>query len=665
MAKLVVTWAQRLLSVCAQHMVAIPIAAAVTMILVVGIVWQLVRNDQDNRLYAYTRSSAQHFAARLEEHIATRLIAGQHIQRKWLAGSITNQEKFQDEVNSTLEIFQDFQAINWVDPEGVIRWVTPYIGNEAVTGLNLRSLPVPNATLSDAERTGQRQITPPIELAQGGAGFVAYIPLTRDGAAEGFLNIVFRTQPLIEGAFRGGIDEDYHLIVTDDGLVVFESDNMLDPRQTSVQKKIKVGNRTWNVSAIPTTRFADRYASIVDELTLVVGVTLSAAAAFFIRLTMTRQHALRASEKRFRQAERITGAAHWETDAMMKTLTHCSDNVEEVFGLPPERYLGDLSLFESNILPEDLPGIRSVFDALPSDPHPYQVDFRYRHEDGRLLWIRETGEPVFDPVGTLIGFRGTSQNVTVLKEAEQVAYNALASAEEANQAKSEFLATMSHEFRTPLNAILGFSEMMRAQYFGPLGAENYKEYADDIHDSGLHMLALINDILDIAAIEAGKRDFIKEVIDVAGLLQGCVRKLEQIAKDKGVELSLEVPSEVLTVYADKRSAIQVVLNLLSNAIKFTQQNGTVIVSAAAAGQKVMLTVKDTGIGIPPDRLPNITEPFSQRHVDPAIAQEGTGLGLSIVKGIVESHGGELLIKSEVGRGTTVTVTFPDQGAMTG
>ncbi len=272
---------------------------------------------------------------------------------------------------------------------------------------------------------------------------------------------------------------------------------------------------------------------------------------------------------------------------------------------------------------------------------------------------------MFDPVGTLIGFRGTSQNVTVLKEAEQVAYNALASAEEANQAKSEFLATMSHEFRTPLNAILGFSEMMRAQYFGPLGAENYKEYADDIHDSGLHMLALINDILDIAAIEAGKRDFIKEVIDVAGLLQGCVRKLEQIAKDKGVELSLEVPSEVLTVYADKRSAIQVVLNLLSNAIKFTQQNGTVIVSAAAAGQKVMLTVKDTGIGIPPDRLPNITEPFSQRHVDPAIAQEGTGLGLSIVKGIVESHGGELLIKSEVGRGTTGTVTFPDQGAMTG
>jgi two-component system, cell cycle sensor histidine kinase PleC len=244
------------------------------------------------------------------------------------------------------------------------------------------------------------------------------------------------------------------------------------------------------------------------------------------------------------------------------------------------------------------------------------------------------------------------------KRAQEKMLVAMALAEKANRAKSEFLATMSHEFRTPLNAILGFSEMMRAQYFGPLGAETYESYVNDIHLSGEHMLALVNDVLDITAIEAGKRPLIYELIDVGELLTGSVRNVEKAAEDGGVVLSLDVPDNLPSLYADRRSIIQVFLNVLSNATKFTTRDGEINVSARAEYGTLVIVVKDTGIGIPIDKLDTITDPFTQANSNPHNAQEGTGLGLSIVKSLVEANDGSLHIESEVGTGTTVSVTFP-------
>ena len=289
---------------------------------------------------------------------------------------------------------------------------------------------------------------------------------------------------------------------------------------------------------------------------------------------------------------------------------------------------------------------------------PLEIEETALLDDGEHTYI-SVKFPLKNAQGEVHTICGISTDITDRKVAEQELQLALVDAKQANQAKSEFLATMSHEFRTPLNAILGFSEMMKEQYFGPLGSDSYLEYMGHIHGSGQHMLALVNDVLDISAIEAGKRELDKEAIAVVELLTDCMKIIEKPAKDSGIGLSLETPDDLPPLYADKRSITQIVQNLLSNAIKFTGRGGKISVRARETDTQLMIVVKDTGAGISADKLPTITEPFAQEISDPYRAQEGTGLGLSIVKSLAETHGGSLDIKSKIGEGTTVTVSLPN------
>ena len=298
-------------------------------------------------------------------------------------------------------------------------------------------------------------------------------------------------------------------------------------------------------------------------------------------------------------------------------------------------------------------------EAVLSTGRPQERMVQRSFEDGEERVLSVIKFPIFDGKGKIYKVGSVGLDLTEQVSAENAARTAFLEAERANQAKSEFLATMSHEFRTPLNAILGFSEMLRAQYFGPLGADNYKDYAADIHRSGEHMLALINDILDISAIEAGKRLMTVELLQLGELLDDALRNVEQAARSGGITISKEITRELPAIPVDRRSFVQIVLNLLSNAIKYTELGGTILVSAEPAGDTgVTVTVKDTGVGIPADKLSLVTEPFAQTHSDPHKAQTGTGLGLAIVKSLVDAHGGDLSITSELGVGTTVKVTFP-------
>ena len=245
------------------------------------------------------------------------------------------------------------------------------------------------------------------------------------------------------------------------------------------------------------------------------------------------------------------------------------------------------------------------------------------------------------------------------RRAEAELRDALERAEQASQAKSEFLATMSHEFRTPLNAILGFSDILRAQYLGPLGAPKYAEYVDDIHQSGAIMLALVNDILDIAEIEAGKRPIHRTEIALKPLAEACLKSFRPQAEEKSITLALDMADDALRLYADQVCAIQIMSNLVANAIKYTARGGTVALAAAPSpGGGTALTVRDNGIGIPPEKLPTVAEPFSQVIANPHLARDGKGLGLAIVKSLVDAHDGGLDIDSTLGEGTTVTVRFP-------
>ena len=252
-------------------------------------------------------------------------------------------------------------------------------------------------------------------------------------------------------------------------------------------------------------------------------------------------------------------------------------------------------------------------------------------------------------------------DISDMKRVESERSEALEQAEKANLAKSAFLATMSHELRTPLNAILGFSEIISLQYFGPLGDPKYKEYANDIRTSGYHLLALINDVLDLSAIEAGKISLTRENIAMGEIVEECSRTIADAAAQKGVSYRAIVPADLPPIYADRRAIKQVLLNLLSNAFKFTPEGGKIRLNVSAANGHCTIDVADTGEGVPADKLARLTDPFVRVEPDPHKSQEGTGLGLSIVDSLVRLHGGEIDIKSKLGQGTTVTVKLPNRG----
>jgi len=229
-------------------------------------------------------------------------------------------------------------------------------------------------------------------------------------------------------------------------------------------------------------------------------------------------------------------------------------------------------------------------------------------------------------------------------------------AEEASRAKSTFLANMSHELRTPLNAVIGFSEIMARELFGALGNDQYKQYSQDIFDSGNHLLDLINDILDMAKIEAGKLTLAPRPLDPMVAIEQAVRLTKRRAEEKG--LSIVTDAENLPeIEADHRAVKQILLNLLSNAVKFTDK-GAIMVHGRAGADSLTLRVIDTGCGIPPEHLPRLARPFEQVEQELTRNNSGTGLGLALTKSLAEMHGGKLSIQSEVGRGTIVTVTLP-------
>ena len=249
--------------------------------------------------------------------------------------------------------------------------------------------------------------------------------------------------------------------------------------------------------------------------------------------------------------------------------------------------------------------------------------------------------------------------IAELDEERLVSEEARRRAEAGSKAKSRFLATMSHELRTPLNAILGFSEVMKDEMFGPHTTPVYREYAKDVYDSGRHLLQLINEILDLSRIEAGRYDLVEERAHLGDIAQDCQRLLMLRSNAKGLNVSVAIANDLPQVWIDVRAMRQICLNLLSNAIKFTPKGGSIVLTVAPTPEGGQyLAVRDTGPGIPEDEIPRVMQAFGQGSLAHESAEGGTGLGLPIVKSLIELHDGTFDLASELRKGTEVRVTLP-------
>ena len=363
----------------------------------------------------------------------------------------------------------------------------------------------------------------------------------------------------------------------------------------------------------------------------------------------------------------------WDAD---NRLVLCNSNFQGLHHLPDESITVGAS-YESVVAAGSKPVVSNkVITGGPAIPGAQT--FEAQLEDGRWLHIseRRTKDGGYVSVGTDITALKTHEEKLVDSEkrlmatvsdlrasqqrtAELAEKYALEKtrAEEANQAKSKFLANMSHELRTPLNAIIGFSEIMETGMFGPLGAEKYQEYCNDIHGSGQYLLDVINDILDMSKIEAGRIRLDFEDLALDTLLAESMRVVSARADEKKLKLKARISPD-LHLRADRRAIKQIALNLLSNAVKFTPSGGRVSVRGRATNDCIVLAIADTGIGIAKDALAKLGRPFEQVESQLTKSHQGSGLGLAIAKSLVELHGGRMRIRSTLGQGTLVVVRLP-------
>jgi PAS domain S-box-containing protein len=367
------------------------------------------------------------------------------------------------------------------------------------------------------------------------------------------------------------------------------------------------------------------------------------------------------NEQRFRDIAEMASDWFWEMDADLR-LTYVSPRLLEITGYDGEYFCGKR---RSDVVEGLSRAELAAHEEVLRRHEPFR-DFTYSLTTarGERLQATASGKPIFDTEGNFAGYRGSGRDITEAARRKEELDAARVTAETANKAKSDFLATVSHELRTPLNAIIGFAEIMKKEMFGPHSTAKYRDYAEDIHGSANHLLQLVNDVLDTAKVESGKIVLDKADCDLANIVGSALTLVKARAQQAEVTITTDIASPIPLAAVDERAIKQIILNLLVNAVKFTEPGGSVRLTLGFDPHRGhIITVDDSGIGIPPEDLKRVLEPFGQSSNGKDVSLEGTGLGLPLAKALVEAHGGSLELESTLGIGTTVRVVLRTEAAL--
>ena len=425
------------------------------------------------------------------------------------------------------------------------------------------------------------------------------------------------------------------------------------------------------VGMLPQTVIESGHYSALVVFAIILATLYGACLSFGVELLVrTSQSSLHAQENRYRLLAANT------TDVIVHharngSVLPVSPSAEMLVGGPANALLGN-GLFD-RVHVADRPAYLTALADAASENEERLVEFRLRRDVQaehaiQFLWV----EMRCRPRGLVLGKRNQAgcevvaalRDISDRKSQSRAIEIALSESEQANAAKSRFIATMGHELRTPLNAIIGFSDMLKNESL-KLDAERQSEYARLINDSGRHLLSVVDGILDASRMNTGNLEIRPESFAPAPAIESCANLLALKAREAGIEIQLDVSSDLPDVVADRRAFNQILINLIANAIKFTPREGQVVVTALRERSKLAVTIEDNGIGIDETDLPHLGEPFFQASSASERRHDGTGLGLSIVKSLVHLHRGDVVIQSRLGEGTRVTVRLPFEGGSRG
>jgi len=390
--------------------------------------------------------------------------------------------------------------------------------------------------------------------------------------------------------------------------------------------------------------------------------TLLVGAALLVAIAQACAMAIAAQERR-----QVTDAALEAGEARFRFLAESALDMITLHGLDGTiRLASPASHALLGCAPDELAGIAPAELSHPDDRHAIEVafaearagrsatvEFRLKTKKDTYVWSELRCRPVRDEIVAV------TRDITRRKTHERALIEARDQAEEASRAKSRFLANMSHELRTPLNAIIGFSEVMNQELFGPLGSTRYREYTRLINESGSHLLELINSILDMSKIEAGRFTIAPQLFDLEDTISQAQGFVSLQAERAGIELRRSIAPAARHVRADKRAVLQILINLLSNGVKYTHRDGQVSVTANVVSGGLQIAVSDTGVGIGEADLARLGQPFEQVESEYTRSKEGTGLGLALVRALTHLHGGTMTLSSALGEGTCVRIVLPN------
>jgi PAS domain S-box-containing protein len=575
---------------------------------------------------------------------------------RWEVTGGTEYRLWRRDASNLVAQLPGLRALEWIDPSWRVRWVEPLQGNEGVIGLNVMSDPLRAA----AERQ-LPTLTAPLKLARGYNAFIAYMPVRKNGQFDGFIAGVFAIEEFFHGAMRTELSRNYSISILHDGIVYFADSPDDDPTRANwvTETSMRIQDQTWILRIAPTAAFVESQKSELPSLVLAAGLLVAALSALSVRyILISRLKSAHLAKSLALNAGIISSSAHLviAIDAEYR-IVNFNRAAEQALGYRASEVIGHRAIpvfldpselaerarTLSAELGETVPVGPGIFTRIPLRDGFETREWTFVRKNGGRFPVNVTITPLRDEADSVTGFLGVIEDITVRKDVERL--------------KSEFTAVVSHELRTPLTSIRGSLGLILGALSSSLPTK-VKELLEIAQTNCERLVLLVNDILDVEKFSAGQMRFEFQSLSLAGLVRQAVESNEGYARKFHVRLELAPIDPGCEVLVDPDRFIQVMSNLLSNAAKYSPQGGTVRVRADIDGDRVRVSVRDDGPGIPEDFRERIFERFSQADVSTTREKGGTGLGLHIAKRFVEHMHGRIGFDSEAGRGSTFWIELP-------